>query len=384
MGDRKLADVFPPGEFIKEELEARGWTQDDLAAILGLTLRSVNDIINAKRGVTPDTAKGLGEAFGTSAQLWMNLESIYRLSLEKNRPESISRRAALYNAAPIRAMIKRNWIENTTSIEVLEQRLRDFFRTPDLAKITELNYMTRKSTIELTPEQRAWLFRVKDLAQAIQVERYSKAKLNVALEQLKAMLVDEADIRLVPKVLVKAGIKLLIVEPLPGSKIDGVSFWEKGIPIIAMSLRYDRIDSFWHTLMHEIGHIKNEDGLRDNSIVIDTDLFDQSQDEKPYEKLADEFAINFLVPQGELNNFIARIQPLYSRSKIILFAKRIQVHPGIVLGQLHHRGREQGGLDYSYGRDILVKIRHLIINSVLTDGYGQLLPANITRRDYAT
>jgi HTH-type transcriptional regulator/antitoxin HigA len=377
MSERKFADVFPPGEFIKEELEARGWTQDDLAEILGRPLRAVNDIINAKRGITPDTAKGLGAAFGTSAQLWMNLESIYRLSLEKNRPESISRKAALYSAAPIRAMIKRNWIENSTNIEVLEQRSREFFGASDLNQIPELCYMARKSTKELTLEQRVWLFRVKNLAQAVHAEKYSKTRLNLALEKLKTMLADEADIRLIPKVLADAGIKLLIVEPLPQSKIDGVSFWVNGTPVIALSLRYDRIDSFWHTLMHEIGHIKHEDGLIENRMVLDIDLFDGYDDDKPYEKKADEFAVNFLVPQKEINNFMIRIQTLYSKSKITGFANKIEVHPGIVVGQLHHIGREKGGLDYANFREMLVKIRHHIVTSALTDGYEQLFPTNL-------
>lgn len=378
MEERKPAEGFLPGDLIKEELEARGWTQEDLAEILGRTTPTVNEIITGRRGITVDSAKGIAGAFGTSAQFWLNMESAYRLSLQKTVPEAIPRKAALYELAPIRAMIKRNWIENSTSIEVLEQRLREFFGTSDLANIPELSYVARKSTVELTPEQRAWLFRVKNLAQAVHVERYSKAKLNTVLGQLKTMLTDEADIRSVPKVLANAGIKLLIVEPLPGSKIDGVSFWTNGTPVIALSLRFDRIDSFWHTLMHEIGHVKNENGLRDKSMVLDTDLFDQYNDDKPSEKAADEFAINFLVPQDELDKFMARVQPLYSKSKIVLFAKRIEVHPGIVCGQLQYRGREQGGLDYSHSRDMLVKVRHLILNSALTDGYGQLLPVNLS------
>lgn len=377
MRERIAAEGFLPGDLIKEELVARGWTQDDLAEILGRTTSSLNEIITGKRGLTVDSAKGLGEAFGTSAQFWLNMESAYRLSLEKTRPESISRKATLYGMAPIRAMIKRRWIEDSTNIEVLEQRLCQFFGAPDLTHIPELNYIARKSTVALTSEQRAWLFRVKNLAQAVHVGQYSKKRLNTALGQLKTMLADEADIRLIPKVLANAGMKLIIVEPLPQSKIDGVSFWVNGTPVIALSLRFDRIDSFWHTLMHEIGHIKNKDGLGNNSIILDTDLFDEYNNDKPYEKSADDFAVNFLVPQDELDNFVARFQPLYSKSKIIGFAKRIQVHPGIVLGQLHHRGREQGGLDYSHSRAILVKIRHLIINSALTDGYGQLVLVNL-------
>jgi len=378
MKERIPAEGFLPGDLIKEELEERGWTQEDLAEILGRTTSAVNEIITGKRGITVDTAKGLGEALGTGAQFWLNMESAYRLSLERTRPESVSRKAVLYETAPIRAMIKRNWIESSTNIEVLEQRLREFFGTSDLSQIPRLNCMTRKSTEELTPAQRAWLFRAKNLAMVVHAEKYTKSRLNMALERLKDMRANEADIRLIPKVLADAGIRLLIIEPFPQSKVDGISFWVNGSPVIALSLRYDRIDSFWHTLMHEIGHIKNEDGLIDNCIILDTDLFDEYKEDKPYEKAADEFAVNFLVPQMELNNFIARIQPMYSKSKIVGFANRIKVHPGIVIGQLHYRGKERGGLDYSYSREILVKVRHLITRSATTDGYGQILSVNLS------
>lgn len=78
MEERRPAEVFPPGEFIKEELEARGWTPSDLAGLLGCSVRLVDEIIAGKRGITSETAQGLARAFGTSAQLFLNMESNYR------------------------------------------------------------------------------------------------------------------------------------------------------------------------------------------------------------------------------------------------------------------------------------------------------------------
>ena len=79
MVERRPAQVFPPGEFIKDELVERGWGQVELVDILGVAPQVVNEIIAGKRGVTPDTAKGLAAAFGTSAALWLNLEAAYQL-----------------------------------------------------------------------------------------------------------------------------------------------------------------------------------------------------------------------------------------------------------------------------------------------------------------
>jgi addiction module HigA family antidote len=72
---RTPAEVFPPGDFIRKELEARHWTQSDLAAVLGRPLPAVNEIINGKKRITAETAKALALAFGTSAELWLNLEN---------------------------------------------------------------------------------------------------------------------------------------------------------------------------------------------------------------------------------------------------------------------------------------------------------------------
>ena len=81
---RVPAEVFPPGEFIREELDARGWTQGDLAQIMDRPLRLVNELIAGKKQITPETANGLAEAFGDHDPLyWMNLDSAFRLANSK-------------------------------------------------------------------------------------------------------------------------------------------------------------------------------------------------------------------------------------------------------------------------------------------------------------
>jgi HTH-type transcriptional regulator / antitoxin HigA len=72
--------AFPPGAFIREELEARGWSQRDLAEILGRPVQTINALVNGKKRVTPETAVALGAAFGTSAEFWLNLETAHQLS----------------------------------------------------------------------------------------------------------------------------------------------------------------------------------------------------------------------------------------------------------------------------------------------------------------
>ena len=77
------ANVVPPGESIQEELSARGWTQRELARRMRRPTQAVNEIIRGRRQVTAETALALADAFGTSAELWMGLESRYRLFLAR-------------------------------------------------------------------------------------------------------------------------------------------------------------------------------------------------------------------------------------------------------------------------------------------------------------
>lgn len=373
MGERTLAEVFAPGEFIKEELEARGWTQDDLGEILGRPTRLVNELISGKRGITPETAKGLGEAFGTSPQLWMNLESSYRLSQVNVESTVVARRASLFAIAPIRAMIKRNWIDASRNIESLEMQICEFYNIGSIREQPQFfSYVARKSTsysCGLTPTQNAWLFRASYIANCISVPKYTKSSLNTAFSQLKPLLGSINSVGRVPSILNNAGIRLIFIEPLPKSKIDGATFWIDDSPVIVLSLRYDRIDWFWYTLMHELAHVKYEDGKDNNKFALDANLAEERiKDRKSrpaYEFKADEFASEYLVPQEKLEAFIGKNRPIFSKNKVRKFSTSIGVHPGLVVGQIHYREK-----NYSFGREMLEKIRRVIIEQAVTDGWG--------------
>ena len=92
----RLAVVYPPSDFIAEELEARGWTIEDLAFFSGRSVRVLEGVIKENKPLTRETAAGLGKAFGTSSELWRNLESAYRSRIgqqSKRRPVAVIPRA---------------------------------------------------------------------------------------------------------------------------------------------------------------------------------------------------------------------------------------------------------------------------------------------------
>jgi HTH-type transcriptional regulator / antitoxin HigA len=371
METKKAAEVFPPGEFIKEELEARNWTQTELAEIIGRQQGLISELVAGKRLISPDIAKELGAAFDTSAELWMNLENSYQLWRAKETDKAISQRAKIYQFAPVKELTKRHWIESSENPDVLAKRLAQFFEVKDLNSQIEFSHAARKKTEYISSSHFAWFYRAKRLSRAVYAKPFSDKSFKKGLDDLKALIPNAQDIRQVPRVLAEAGIRLLVVEHLPQTKIDGVTFWlDSKSPVIALSMRIDRIDGFWFTLAHELGHVARRDGLK-SPVIFDNELIGNGEDSADIkadaEREADLFASEFLVHKSDLDNFILRVRPLYSKSKIINFAKRIEVHPAIIVGQLQHRKE----IPYKFFQPMLEKVKHVIIQSALTDGWGQ-------------
>jgi HTH-type transcriptional regulator / antitoxin HigA len=105
---RPKYEAFPPGDHIREEIEYRGWSQGDLARIMGRPLQVINQIINGRKAITARTAHELEAALGTSAETWMNLETGYRLYIAEKADPEIAVRAR----QDMRRTIKRrNWKE---------------------------------------------------------------------------------------------------------------------------------------------------------------------------------------------------------------------------------------------------------------------------------
>ena len=198
MSNRVPAEVFPPGEFIRDELEARGWTQTDLAEILGRPLKAVSEILTGRRAITPETAKGLGEAFGVDPQFWMNLESTYRLSRVKDHGSEVSRRAKLYGAAPVTDMIRRHWINGASDIDSLEREVLGFFGVRDVDEIAllPLTATARMSTShdETTPPQQAWFCRAHQIASTLQVSHYREDRFGQLIEELLRLTTSEQEV----------------------------------------------------------------------------------------------------------------------------------------------------------------------------------------------
>jgi HTH-type transcriptional regulator / antitoxin HigA len=365
-----------PGYYIKEEMEARGWLQRDLAFIMGVPEQVVNMILSGKRGISPDMAKLLGEAFDVQAEFFANLQQAYDMAQARTPDPSVAARRNMQSKYPIREMIKRGWIEPSDA-SLLESQLVRFFCVETADEIPYMAHAAKKSKYEereIPSAQLAWLFRIRQIARSVAAPPYSERALRAALRELEPLLLAPEEARHAPRILMEAGVRFILVEKLPGADIDGVCFWVNESPVIGMSARHDRIDNFWFVLRHEIEHVLNRDGQED-------EVFDSLEGESAsstsleiseQERIANAAAANFCAPQDKFDSFMQRKHPFYYEKDVIAFARLHARHPGIVIGQMRRR------LDrYDYLSRHLAKIRQFVLPGAIADGWGQSVPVSL-------
>jgi HTH-type transcriptional regulator / antitoxin HigA len=358
-----------PGKILRRLMEERGWAQEDLAAIVGKSRQAINEVVSGKNGITLDMAMSLGAAFGNTPQEWLAQDQLYRLSMAERDVRDVRQMAELYNVAPVRDMVRRGWIKPEMPSDELKSELQAFYETDSLEQGVRFPVAARRTVklSDLNIAEIAWCFRARHLSKGLLVADFSPSRMEKAKAALKKLAVHPKEARHVPEVLANYGIRFVVVEPLPNAKIDGAAFWIESGPVIALSLRYDRVDGFWFTLMHELAHIRHGDPLS-----IDTGMVDATKGvavalaEDGAEQRANAEASDSLISSTELDSFISRVGPLYPRARVIQFANRLRMHPGIIVGQLQHRKE----LGYMALREVLVKIREHVISTALTDGWG--------------
>lgn len=370
-----LVAVEPPGSFIKLELEARGWSQRDLAFILGQTEQQLSPLLSGKRGVTPDMARLLGDAFNVSPQFFLNLQSRYDLQNSRDPDPAVKTRADLQARYPVRDMIRRGWIQDGEA-SLLQLQMDRFFEAANDDEPGAVAFAAKRTHYDETPpHQRAWVFRVRQLANGMKVGTYIPDKLRALLPKLRSLMIDPESVAAVPALLAECGVRFVVVEVLPNAKISGVCTWlDDETPVIGMSTLYDRLDNFWFVLRHELehvlrGHGKRSIGMIDHLAGEGTIDANGSIEE---EAIADAEAADFCVPAAKMESFYARKRPYFSERDVLGFAALMAVHPAIVVGQLQKRMKR-----FDYLRKYQVPIRRYLLKEAVADGWGNVADAQL-------
>jgi HTH-type transcriptional regulator/antitoxin HigA len=365
------ARVFPPGRMLARELAARGWTQKELAQVMGRPEQTLSEIINATKRITEESARELAAALGTSPELWLSLESAYRLQQARDDEEErvIARRSRLYQLAPIGELVRRGWLSSSKDVTALERNVCAFLGMPSpdeeppiMRRIqsgagcaSALNEPPPAAanfphSVQRTPAMHAlacWLRRVEQLAEDQDTPRFSASTLRRVLPRIKACAGSLRDVSRVPALLAEAGVRFVILKQLQKTYLDGATWADKQSAVVALTLRYDRIDSFWFTLLHELSHL----------LLADTRLcITRLDDRQLVERMANTAAECLLIDPAAFAEFAAAHAGRVGEHAIRCFAAKAEVHPGIVVGRLQHHGL----VSWSYYRRLLEPVSPLL------------------------
>lgn len=333
--------VSPPGETLLEILEDRGMSQAELAERTGRPKKTINEIIKGKAALTPETAIQLERVLGTPASFWNNREQNYRdwLARQEER-KALAEYIPWMKKFPLRAMIKMGWIaDHSDPISQLEELLNYLGVASPIQWQTMLQgtQWRQSPTFVVDPAAvSAWLRQGEIQSDQIQCEPYDEGHFRQVLHQIRGLTIQppEGFVTQMTKLCAQAGVAVIFVPELPGTRTCGATRWLTPVKaMIMLSLRYKTDDHLWFTFFHEAAHIllhgKREVFLEDDDEV--------SEDVRAKEKEADRLASDFLIPPEELR----RLHPSgvhFSHEDIITFAHHLGIAPGIVVGRLQHDG----------------------------------------------
>lgn len=241
------------------------------------------------------------------------------------------RRSQLRKVLPLAKVRSQGWIPSTKDLGVIEAAVCELLEIPHLGEQPPFAYAARRSNTHepITPEQTAWLGRVRKIAQTQQTPQYDAAGLESAAAHLPRAVRDgPSKMRRAVDLLAGCGVRLVFCKGLPGGKLAGaVTFLPDGVPVIGLTTRGDRFDSVVYTLLHEcahltLGHIDPQSG----PILDDENHATATEDER--EREANNQATRWLFPHGL--NIAAAIRDIDAT------AKRHAVHPSCVAGHIQH------------------------------------------------
>jgi HTH-type transcriptional regulator/antitoxin HigA len=338
--------VSPPGDTLRDLMEERALSQAELSRRLGRPAQAVNEIIAGKKEITEDTALELERVLQVPAQFWLAREARYREYLARRKAaEAHKTHLPWLELFPLKALqeagvLPAGRLTPAFKEQLVEPLLRFFgVASPEgwEAQYENLKAQFRRARPEKQTNVAAitaWL-RMGELAAArLDTASYDEQALDAALPAMRALSLQPAN-RIGPeltRLCAQAGVSLVFVPALPGTHVSGVARWVGGKPLIQLSLLGKWNDGFWFSFFHEVGHVLKHPT---RAVFLD-DASDGAAVQSPEEQEANRFAAEVLIPrarQGELERL-----PL-NRPSVEAFAHELGIHPGIVVGQLQHRGR---------------------------------------------
>jgi len=337
----RAAKKFGPGYFIREEMELREWTQEDLADVIGITPKHLNAILREKQPLTIEIARLLGEVFNTSAQYWINIDTAYRLWREQEKTEkevAADIRGMIFERMPINDMIKKGWLLHYEGLDELKEQVMKFWGMKSLDfshhDASLLPCLTRKSeaynqynaSYALTWYRKACL-----VAETKRLRPYDPHKLKALYEDLHSFTVLDGGTNKFLIELNETGVIFFVLPHLSKTYLDGAAFFSGSNPVIVYTGRYKRIDNFWFTVAHEIAHIIKHIDEKTPFILDNFSNKERSRIEDEANELAGR-----MLKHHQITAFLEPYRTYLSTLKIEECALKLKIHPSIIIGKLAH------------------------------------------------
>lgn len=330
-----------PIDAIRFRMEEKGLKQSDLIPYFGTSGR-VSEILNRKRPLTVEMIRAVSLGLGISADTLLGLA----------QPGPDSAKAIVdWSKFPIREMMRRGWIEGIVrpSREAIAQLVQQYVSDAGLPLGSAAFRRTLSGNADSPTTQYslyAWLARVIQRARAKKgkLGRFEQSRLSTGfLRELAQLSWSEKGPLLAVEYLNNHGICVIIEPHLKSTRLDGAALRDiDGTPIIGLTLRFDRLDSFWFTLLHEAVHIWKHVGDAVDTFLDDLDANSEDRREAEANRLAREA----FIPRILWRRSDAFLRP--SRESIYRFARELKISPAVIVGQLH---RDTG--DYRTFQELL-------------------------------
>jgi len=342
--------VFHPGETLAEKLEEMEMGPKEFALRTGKPEKTVIAVLNGKSSITTDMAVQFENVTKIPANFWMNHQRSYDEYIAREKRQTIIQEAVAWaKHFPSADMIKKGWLPQVVTIEEKTMEMlaffgvsnhiawEDYYFKQQLKVVFRISLAQTKEPYAIA----AWLRKGELQAAELETIDYSERKFKDALPELKSIMADHpADFfNQLQSICLEAGVKVVHTPCLNKAPISGSTRWLNNTPLIQLTGRYNRNDSFWFSFFHEAGHILLH-GKKD--IFLENLDYDDKDMEKEQE--ANEFAIKWTLTEDEEVE-ILEAAPL-SEADIRSFARQFRTHPAIIIGRLQHKNL----IPYSLGR----------------------------------
>jgi HTH-type transcriptional regulator/antitoxin HigA len=329
-----------PGAVLRRVLEQRHITQSELALRTGLSTKTVNQIMLGTAALTPDTALRLERTLAVPSGFWNRLEAAYRDREARERSaKDFEQHLRWFRRFPKHELERRGAVTPTADELHQVEELLGFFGVADpdaYRRVWEAHVAAgfrRAKHLDVDEHATAlWLRLAERQGQQLDLAPYDAAAFAALLPQLRPLTQQTdalAAFRKVTERCAAVGVAVVFVPEVTGTRVCGVARWMSSAqPLLALSGRYRKADSFWFTFFHEAGHIllhpKREACLT---------LEGQRDDGDGLEEDANRFAARTLIGLAGLRT----LRKGMTFAEIKQLAEQVHVGPGIVAGQLCHR-----------------------------------------------